>query len=69
MNNRLTLTLIASTLALGFVGAAAATQRVSGNSSPLTAQHASFMPVPLCPPSSPSCEPGGPRQLPTGQNR
>ncbi len=60
MNNRLSLTLIASILALGFVGAAAATQRVSGHSSPMTAQQAAFMPVPLCPPSAPSCPAGGP---------
>ncbi len=65
MNNRLTLTLIASTLALGFVGAAAATQRISGNSSPMTAQQAGFMPTPLCPLSTPVCPAGGPPDKPS----
>jgi hypothetical protein len=65
MNSRLNIALIASTLALGFVGAAAATQRISGHTSPMSAQHAGFMPVPLCPPSAPSCPVGGPPEMPT----
>jgi hypothetical protein len=65
MKNRLNIALIASTLALGFVGAAAATQRVSGHTSPMSAQQAGFMPVPLCPPSAPSCPIGGPPDKPS----
>ena len=60
MNNRLKIALIASTLALGFIGAAAATEQVSGHNSPTSAQQAGFMPVPLCPPTAPTCPLGGP---------
>jgi hypothetical protein len=69
MTNRLTIAFFASTLAVGFVGAAAATQHVSGRTSAMTAQQASFMPVPLCPPTAPTCEPGGPPAMPTPQSR
>ena len=69
MNSRLTLAFLASSLALGFVGAAAATQHLSGHSSAMTAQQVAFMPVPFCPPSAPSCPYGGPPTVSADRSR